>query len=98
MCSRFRFILVIAGAVLLYGCARTSPELVEMSQSFSRGHPEYVIGKVKALKSKGKQKAVEIDFEAPNHLKSRGRSILSFEKQADGTWKCVQEQTIMWEK
>jgi len=46
----------------------------------------------------GKQKTVEVKFDAPNNLKDRGRASLVFDKQEDDSWKCVQEEISMWTK
>jgi hypothetical protein len=83
-------------AMLLLGCSRTSPELQEMSRSFGQRHPEYVLRGISAGKTDGKRKTVEVEFDAPNNLKNRGRASLVFDKQEDGSWKCVQEEISMW--
>jgi len=69
-----------------------------MSRSFRQRHPEYVIRGISAKKMDGKQKTVEVKFDAPNNLKDRGRASLVFDKQEDDSWKCVQEEISMWTK
>jgi hypothetical protein len=80
------------------GCRRTSPELDDISQSFGERYPEYVIRSITAGKCDGTQRTAEIEFDAPDNVKNRGRSSLVCDKQADGSWMIVSEKTTMWTK
>src|SRR5579862_2313851 len=89
-------VFIIAAALCLAGCAPKSPELIEMSRSFSRRYPEYLIRSVKAGKGDVTRRSLEIEFDAPNNLQNHGRASLVFAKHANGSWKCIEEKIIMW--
>src|SRR5882672_9802360 len=93
-------VLATALVVLLFsGCSRMSPELEEASRSFiKRQDPQYVVRSITAVKSDSGRKAAEVEFDAPNNLKNRGRASLLFDRQADGSWQCVRSEISMWTK
>ena len=89
---------MIAMALIVSGCAHTSPELQQMSQSFSHSHPDYVVRSAKGREISATREAVKIEFDAPDNLKNRGHADLIFDKQADGSWICVSQEISMWTK
>jgi len=97
MRSSFQFWLIVS-ALCFSGCAHTSPDLHEMSQSFSHRYPDYMIRDTKSREISATREAVEIEFDAPDNLKNHGHANLIFDKQEDGSWKCVQEEILMWTK
>jgi hypothetical protein len=98
MRSRFQFIVMIATALVVSGCVYTSPEVQQMSQSFSHRHPDYVVRSTKGREINVMREAVEIEFDAPDNLKNHGHADLIFDKQADGSWICVSQEISMWTK
>ena len=98
MSSLFQFRVMIAMALIVSGCAHTSPEVQQMSQSFSHSHPDYVVRSVKGREISVTREAVKIEFNAPANLKNRGHADLIFDKQADGSWTCISEEISMWTK
>jgi hypothetical protein len=90
---------MIASALLVAGCAHTSPELRQMSQSFSQRYPDYMVRRVKAGQEiSPTRRAVEIEFDAPKNYQNHGDAFLVFDKQPDGSWACVSEDVSMWRK
>jgi hypothetical protein len=96
MFARFPSLWVMIAILLLPGCSPTSPEVQEMARSYSQRYPEYQIRSISAGKASGNRKAIDVEFDAPRNLKNRGRASLIFDKQSDGSWKCVSEDISMW--
>ena len=84
--------------LLAFGSARTSPDLVAMSRSFSSRHPDYVIRSTRGRELSVYRQALEIDFDAPHDLEEHGRANLVFDRQLNGSWECIDEMICMWKK
>jgi hypothetical protein len=78
--------LIVLACSLISGCFKPNPDIQELKSMFAEQKPEYIIKRIKIIKSDGDRRTVSVDFDAPNNLKPVGHSDLICQKQTDGSF------------